>query len=747
VTLEERFDPAFAASLALKEKQIQQSYRPVIGVHKWFARRPGTLFRSLLLAEFDSADGLERSFFRGHRFEGVIGDPFMGGGTPLIEANRLGFHIVGTDINPMAYWIVRQELGELNDAALAQAAEAVAADVARELGHLYETTCVKCCQAAQVKYFLWVKTQACPECRASNDLFPGYLLAEATRHPKHVIACSGCGALVELEYQPRADGPALCSHCSGQVLVDGPARRNRIACRACRRSFRYPPPDPPGPPQHRMWAMEYYCAHCKPGHPGRFFKNPDADDLARWEAAQRQYGTGDDLPIPQDGIPEGDETRRLHRWGYRYYSEMLNGRQLLGLGTLLRRIVEVAEPPVRHALLTVFSDILRYQNMLCRYDTYALKCQDIFSVHGFPVGLVPCENNLLGIPGIGSGSFRHFVEKYRRAKAYCEQPFETYHYARSKRRVAIAGETIGADLVEGFPEGPARQARLSCGPAADLALPPGSLDGVFTDPPYFDNVQYAELMDFCYVWLRQGLKGEFAEFEPLTTRTLEELTGNATLGRGLEQFTDGLSRVFVRFAEALKPAAPFVFTYHHNDVTAYAPLVVALLDAELFCTAVLPAPAEMEASLHINNTDSSILDTVFVSRRARPIAAPLPAVEELQTSIAGDCRSVAGGGVRLSLGDVRCLFSGHVARLGVHSLYQSWDSTAPISEKLKRVREVLLRLRGCYSPGDLAADVLEAATGPAAGMISPEVDRHASASSSAASSASPHGFPLRKAPA
>ncbi len=42
----------FISALALREKQIQQNYRPIIAVHKWFARRPGTLFRGLLLAEF-----------------------------------------------------------------------------------------------------------------------------------------------------------------------------------------------------------------------------------------------------------------------------------------------------------------------------------------------------------------------------------------------------------------------------------------------------------------------------------------------------------------------------------------------------------------------------------------------------------------------------------------------------------------------------------------------------------------------
>ena len=42
----------FIADLVLREKQIQQNYRPIIAVHMWFARKPGTLFRGLLLSEF-----------------------------------------------------------------------------------------------------------------------------------------------------------------------------------------------------------------------------------------------------------------------------------------------------------------------------------------------------------------------------------------------------------------------------------------------------------------------------------------------------------------------------------------------------------------------------------------------------------------------------------------------------------------------------------------------------------------------
>jgi putative DNA methylase len=103
-------DVSFVTGMALREKQIQQNYRPIIAVHKCFARRPGTLFRALLLAEFGCGP-VRELLFESNDLHGLrVADPFMGGGTPLLEANRLGCDIVGFDINPMAYWIVRQEI-------------------------------------------------------------------------------------------------------------------------------------------------------------------------------------------------------------------------------------------------------------------------------------------------------------------------------------------------------------------------------------------------------------------------------------------------------------------------------------------------------------------------------------------------------------------------------------------------------------------------------------------------------------
>ncbi len=696
LSLERDFDAAFTTRLALKEKQIQQSYRPVIGIHKWFARRPGTVFRSLLIAEFGEEEPLAEAYWKGHQLRGCIGDPFIGGGTPVFEANRLGFHVVGTDINPMAYWVVRQSLSPLDLPAFEEAAAQLVEEAGAEIGDLYQTKCLKCSKQAQVKYFIWVKTSDCPSCGTSNDLFPGYLLSEDERHPFNVVACAGCGHLNEYTDVPTLAAPAECGECGHRVHVEGNAKRQHVDCRKCCDNFAFKGSGLKTPLRHRLWAMEYHCLSCKPDHEGRFFKSPDKADLDRVKRAQKRLADSPDLPIPDDEIPAGDESDRLHRWGFTRYREMFNDRQLLGLGLLLRRIMAVESEPIRHALLTVFSDSLRYQNMLCRYDTYALKCQDIFSVHGFPVGLVQCENNLLGIAGVGSGSFRHFVEKYLRAKQYCEAPFETRQDGKKKVTVPIEGERIAARLVDCFPKGQSPEAFVIAAPAATIPLPVASLDGVFTDPPYYDNVQYAELMDFCFVWLRIGLKAAIPVFERGSTRSPNELTGNDTLGRGMEHFTDGLSCVFRHFAAALKPNAPFVFTYHHNDPTAYLPLVVAILDAGLNCTATLPAAAEMSASLHIAGTGSSILDSVFVcrafrrpKRREQQGALALGIGRELRDALDADAAVMSLAGLTVSAGDLRCLAAGHAARMVINHLAPMWECDKPLEERMATAKRLL----------------------------------------------------------
>ena len=185
MTIESRFDIPLIAGLALKEKQIQQHYRPIIAVHKWFARRPGSLFRGLALAEFGDAP-LSDLYFHANDFPGrKVADPFMGGGIPLIEANRIGCDVYGFDINPMSAWIVREEIEHLDMDAYEQQAAKLLKTLRAEIEDLYHTDCPLYGDTdVPVKYFLWVKVLGCEACGTSIDLFPGYLLSEDSRHPK-----------------------------------------------------------------------------------------------------------------------------------------------------------------------------------------------------------------------------------------------------------------------------------------------------------------------------------------------------------------------------------------------------------------------------------------------------------------------------------------------------------------------------------------------------------------------------------
>jgi adenine-specific DNA methylase len=685
--IERDFDVAFIAGLALREKQIQQNYRPIIAVHKWFARRPGTLFRALLLSEFGLGP-LRESFYKAHDFRGkLIADPFMGGGTPLLEANRIGCDVIGFDINPMAYWIVREEIEHIDLGAYRQAIRRIRSTLEQRIGYLYKTKCL-CCGSAQVpvKYFLWVKVQSCPTCGADVDLFPGYLLAENRRHPKNVVVCASCGELNESETLERL---GKCSQCESPLILEGPAKKNSCHC-SCGASFKYPDPKL-GPPRHRLFAIEYHCPRCKPRHHGRFFKKPDEADIGKTLEAENRRGKLRASSIPDDEIPHGDETERLHRWGYRRYSEMFNSRQLVGLALSCDLVNQEPSDRVKRAVATNLSDLIRYQNMLCRYDTMALKSLDIFSVHGYPVGLVQCESNLLGILNshsetpVGSGGWLNIAEKYARAKAYCEEPFEVRHSGGRKIIVRIPGEWIG-ESKNGMPLSLCRTVDLRCQDAACAEIPPASVDAVLTDPPYFGNVQYAELMDFCYVWLRRLMSGNEV-FKAPSTRNNAELTANESMNRGQEHFAEGLGTIFRKMACALKPGAPLVFTFHHNSLEAYFPVAVAILDAGVTCSASPPCPAEMAASIHISGTESSVIDTIFVCRSTGVTRKNLLTkdTESIVDLVRQDVAALESGGVPVSIGDVRCIARGHLTRLAVWYLRKKWDRNAPTCERLASV--------------------------------------------------------------
>jgi putative DNA methylase len=150
----------------------------------------------------------------------------------------------------------------------------------------------------------------------------------------------------------------------------------------------------------------------------------------------------------------------------------------------------------------------------------------------------------------------------------------------------------------------------------------------------------------------------------------------------------------VTFTHALKPGGPFAFTYHHNDIEAYLPIAVALLDAGLVCTATLPCPAEMGASIHINGTKSSVMDTIFVCRTTGTIRASQfdTSREALERLLRADLENLQMAGLTPTAGDARCLLLGHLIRLAVWQLRSTWRNDLRVQDKLEQARTALQRI-------------------------------------------------------
>src|SRR5271166_3001190 len=94
----------FLSRLAERESWRKEVHRPIYHVHKWWAKRLGSVFRGILLGTVlpDDAD-LAHEFYQTHAFTGLsVLDPFMGSGTTIGEAHKLGMTALGRDINPVA---------------------------------------------------------------------------------------------------------------------------------------------------------------------------------------------------------------------------------------------------------------------------------------------------------------------------------------------------------------------------------------------------------------------------------------------------------------------------------------------------------------------------------------------------------------------------------------------------------------------------------------------------------------------
>ena len=645
--------------------------RPIAMLHKWWARRLGCVFRTIILASLIPAEEWKRLdeevrragldawtalYYREHpkakalieRYlkDKIILDPFMGGGTTIVEALRLGCKVIGVDVNPVAWFITKKSIEPVDLDKLDAAFERLKEEVAPEILHFYRTRCPNGDHEADVMYVFWVKRVRCASCGRKTRLFNSFRLA--TKKGRDVVFCPRCYWVGEVEEgTPRV----VCPDCGQEFAPrEGYSGRGKFRCEHCghvdklvdwvRRTGQAP--------EHEMFAVEYWCPTCKV----RGYKGADEFDRELYRQACLEFEREKaKLPLPEGEVYSGMKTAELLNHGMRRWQDLFNPRQLLCLGRLLAAILEIEDQAVRELMVVTLSDCSTAHNMMGRYDFKKHHLNPLFALHAFWVPDAPVETNVWGTR-YGRGSFKASFNKARRAAAWAIRPYEMGWNSSNK---VFTGDAACTPLDNGAAEllNGSGRAFLAARSAEDLSfIPSKSVDAVITDPPYYGNVQYAELSDFFYVWLRGGLKGEYPEFNPPLVPKDTEIVVNVKAGKKDEHFRQGLLQCFEECHRILKDDGLMAFTFHHERARAWGAVLEAVLKAGFDIKAVWTYHSESTVSIHRYGIR---FDTIIVCRKRLEEAEPAAWGElrdKIVLAVREELRRLLENGAALSTEDV-----------------------------------------------------------------------------------------------
>lgn len=643
------------SELAQVESWRKEIYRPRYHLHKWWAKRLGSVFRATILASLlpDDHDLMEEFYGAPPLAGTTVLDPFMGSGTTIGEALKLGCAAVGRDINPVAFRGVQTSLAPLDRRKLTALFRQLDNDIGGSIRSLYETK-DRDGNAATALYFFWVKVLPCPGCDASVDLFSRYIFAQhasAKKHPLVRIVCPGCGDVFSGD---KNDESPSCPSC--QLTFDphsGPAQRTKARCGECGTEFPIAKTakGQGRPPEHRLFAkMVLTSANTK-----QYLRANDADLAAFAKATQDLAAEQPELPTVE--IAHGHNTKQVMNYGYTRWAEFFNARQLLALSRIAKGINRLEDCPERTALATLLSGTLEFNNMFASFKgegTGAVR--HMFSHHILKPERAPLEANVWGTPK-SSGSFSTlFKSRLLRALEYDEHPFEVGVVVGGKK---LKGEKIPIEVaptgrtLRRYPRNGAKPGDvfLSCGSSSELPLPDACIDAVITDPPFFDNVHYSELADFFHVW--QELWFPWMSLGTESTRQKDEVQDTDA-----ERFSLKLEAVFRECQRVLKDDGLLVFSYHHSRDDGWSSVASAVANAGFTFVQSQPVKAEMAVATPKAQAKEPIdIDVLLVCRPSQSVAQrKLSAAKALTiaTKHAGEqVARFSRAGRRLSRNDVR----------------------------------------------------------------------------------------------
>lgn len=614
--LEREFPIVEVSKIAEQESWRKEINRPIYHIHKWWATRLGSVFRAITLSALSSpSTDTWKNFYKQHHLQGkVVLDPFMGSGTTLGEALKLGAKAVGCDINPVSSFLVRQAFKRVSEVKLREAFADLERKVEPKIRHYYQTRDPQSGDYIPVLYFFWVKTLSLSDGEIV-PLLSRYVFAQDAypkKKPRAQIVCPNCWGLIEDRYDTTK---LVCSHCAhdfnpqkgavvGQYITTKAGKQHRIKDIL---------PADGTPPAHRLYAI----LAVRPNGEKVYLPARDEDHALYAEA--KDSLEKETLPLPTMDIRPGYNTNQARGYNYRCWRDFFNARQLLCLGLLLKAILEIHDNAIQEQMLCLFSGTLEFNNLFCSYKgegTGAVR--HMFSNHILKPERTPLENSVWGMDK-SSGTFSTLFEsRLIRAKRYLDNPFEIelthdLYGVRTGSQKVTASAPIDVPCFASWQElaGSPNGVLILNGDSAHLPIPNKSVDAVVTDPPYFDFVHYSELSDFFFAWLAPVLKDRYAWFNKSNSSDAGEVQQ-----KDPRTFAHQLSCVFTESRRVLKDDGILAFSFHHSKADGWAAIYEALANADFFVVAAHPVHAELRAASPKTATKEPIsLDTILVCRK------------------------------------------------------------------------------------------------------------------------------------
>lgn len=594
-------------------------------------------------------------------------DPFAGGGAIPLEAQRLGLEAYAQDLNPVAVTINKAMIEipplfagkpAVNPDAQARSAletwegnTALAADVEyygnwmrdeafKRIGHLYPKVKIPEEQGggeATVIAWIWARTVKCPNpaCGHETILVRSFDLSKKKGKEWHVEPICENGE-IRFEVKP------------GKSEREGTVNRRGATCVHCGSpiDFKYVRNEGRN---HRMGEM--LMAVVAEGSRGRIYCTPTPEQAAVASIEKP-------VDYPDAKIAANPRDFKTPNYGLETFSQLFTNRQLTALTTFSDLVHEAQEKAEEDALAAGLPD-----------DGVGLADHGIGArAYGEAVG-VYLANLVDQLANHNSSICSWHSRNTQLRNVFSRQAIPmTWDYAESNPFCNSSGcyDNLFIRMVEAFDGLPRLVSSTGHAKQWDAQSDNGMREIIVsTDPPYYDNIDYADLSDFFYVWLRRSLRVTYPKlFGTMLVPKHEELVAtpyreNRGKDGAKEFFEQGMFQTFKRVYEYASKDVPVTIYYAFKQSetessddgsatasTGWETMLAAIISAGFSITGTWPIRTEMGSRMIASGANALASSIVLVCRK-RESDAPMatrrdfvaalkrelrPALDKLRTS-------------------------------------------------------------------------------------------------------------------